>query len=149
MGEQNSGVTGPEKLYEVQDAEFFYSASLRIFGKSLNIDEVTSKIGLEPTHCHRKGERRGPRSPEYKDNMWMYTAPVREEEPLGEHLKALWEAIRDHRDYLKELKKEFTLDVFCGFRTNCQVTGLEVDHRSLEIFSALEIPFGLSITTLD
>ena len=145
----NDDVIEPAKLYEVEDSELSYRASLRISGKSLNIDEVTARLGLEPTHCHRRGERRGPRSPEYKDDMWMYTAPVREEEPLRAHLRALWEAILFHKDYLKEMKKDFTVDVFCGFRTNCQVAGLEIDYRSLEIFSALEIPLGLSITTLD
>jgi hypothetical protein len=37
------------------------------------------------------------------------------------------------------------VDVFLGYRSNCDTAGIEVPHTSLEMFSELQIPFGLSI----
>jgi Domain of unknown function (DUF4279) len=139
---------GLSVLYDVQKPEFYYSASLRISGESLDLDEITRRLGLDPTHQHRRGERQGSRS-QYEADMWAYKAPIEETEHLAIHLKVLWEAIRPQKEYLKQLKERFWVDVFCGFRTNCQVTGIEVDHRCLEIFTELEIPFGLSIINIE
>jgi hypothetical protein len=139
----------PEVLYEVEEPEFFYSASLRIFGDNVPFSEIESGLGLQATKSHRKGERRGPRSPVFKHDMWTYTTPVPEEKHLSEHLGMLWNHLQPSVAYLRELKKKWRVDVFCGFRTNCQVTGIELDYRLLEIFTELEIPFGLSIITLE
>lgn len=37
------------------------------------------------------------------------------------------------------------MDVFLGYRTNCDTAGIEVPHTSLEMFSELKIPSGISI----
>ncbi|MBX3411504.1 MAG: DUF4279 domain-containing protein [Pirellulales bacterium] len=121
------------------------SASLRIFGASLNLKEITSTLGLEPTSSHRAGERKGPKSPPYRHDMWSYSPRVAETEPLEKHIDALWSDIKSHRDYLKQLKRHATVDVFLGYRSNCDHAGVEVPHTCLEMFTELEIPFGLSI----
>ena len=124
---------------------FHYSATLRIFGQDLDLDEITRRLGVEPTTAYRKGDRRGPRSPAYKRDAWLYKAPLPEEEPLEKHIDALWAQIRPARDYLLALKKVAKVDVFLGYRTNRDTAGIEVPHTCLEMFTSLEIPFGVSI----
>lgn len=145
----NHGEARNSVVYEVPEPEFSYSAALRIFGDIKDLAAITQRLGLVPSHVHKRGERPGPRSPEYKHDMWEYTAPVAEQEPLHVHIQSLWEAIISQVGYLKELKKQVTVDVFCGFRTNCRVSGLEIGHESLVLFSELEIPLGISITVID
>ncbi len=53
--------------------------------------------------------------------------------------------VHPHVAYLKELKRRLTVDVFCGYRSNCVTAGFEVDHRALVIFTELEVPFGVSV----
>jgi hypothetical protein len=89
--------------------------------------------------------RRGPNSPPYKHDLWSYDPPIAETDQLHVHIDALWSAIRRHRGYLLELKKELTVDVFLGYRSNCCSAGVEVPAASLEMFTELQIPFGLSI----
>ena len=48
-------------------------------------------------------------------------------------------------EYLKGLKSVCKVDVFCGYRSNCDTGGFEVPHASLELFAALEVPFGVSV----
>lgn len=124
---------------------FHYSATLRIHGENVPFEEISQRLGVQPTHFRRKGERRGPRSPAYRDDAWHFQPSLPETEPLERHLEALWEVVRPHVGYLKALKHRFMIDVFCGYRANCDHAGFEVSHKCLELFTALEIPFGLSI----
>jgi hypothetical protein len=137
----------PETDHEDEPVYFAFSASLRIFGDSLAIDEITKKLSLTPTHSHRKGEQRSSRSRSapWPHDMWSYEPPVDKARPLHEHIMALWDAVRPNMAYLRDLKRQFHVDVFCGYRTNSDTAGFEVDHRCLGLFAELEVPFGVSV----
>ncbi|HXB72085.1 MAG TPA: DUF4279 domain-containing protein [Candidatus Acidoferrales bacterium] len=106
---------------------------------------VSQNLDLAPTHVHRRGELRHPSSRPYQHDMWIYEPPVKESEPLHAHIDALWAAIRDRKEYLLDLKRTATVDVFCGYRSNSDSAGVEVPYKSLQIFQELAVPFGLSI----
>ena len=128
-----------------EETYFAYTASLRIHGDNLPFKEITKRLGVQPTHAHRKGEKRGPRSPGYRDDAWHYSPNIDESRPLEEHIDSLWATLKPNADYIKSLKNHFKIDVFCGYRSNCDQAGVEVPHTSLEMFTTLEIPFGVSI----
>lgn len=122
-----------------------YSAHLRIFGDALDLDEITRTMGVQPTVAYRKGEQRGSRSPPYKHDMWMLSSDLPEERHLSEHIDLLWEKIKHRVEYLRGLKRVASVDVFLGFKSNIDHGGVEVPYTSLEMFTQLEVPFGLSI----
>jgi hypothetical protein len=124
---------------------FEYSAALRIFGAIPDLDDLTRNLGGRPSHCHRSGERRSPLAAPYEHDMWSYKAPVERTEPLHVHIDTLWATLRDRKQYLLELKKHLSVDVFLGYRSNSDNAGVEVPYRSLEMFLELQVPFGLSI----
>jgi hypothetical protein len=128
-----------------EESYFAYSATLRICGQIGNLDEITRNMGLSPTKVHRVGERRGERSPPFEHDLWSYAPSVPKGEPLAKHIDALWAAIRDKKSYLLSLKETLAVNVFLGYRSNCDTAGVEVPHASLEMFTELEIPFGISI----
>lgn len=128
-----------------EDTYFAYSATLRIFGDIPNMDEISATLGLQPTDSHRKGEKRNRRAAAYRDDMWSYSPPVDKFEPLHRHIDAMWAQLRPHKRYLLKLKRTVNVDVFLGYRSNCDTAGIEVPHVSLEMFSELKIPFGVSI----
>jgi Domain of unknown function (DUF4279) len=131
---------------EPDEANYFcFSATLRIHGDGVPFEEISERLGVEPTKLHRKGERRGPRSPAWRDDAWQFQPPLPETEPLERHIQALWEVVRPHVEYLKSLKQRFKVDVFCGYRSNCDMAGFAVSHQCLELFTALEVPFGVSV----
>jgi hypothetical protein len=119
---------------------FAYSASLRIFGDIPNLEEISSHLGFQPTNTHRKGDTPGPQAPEFHHDMWSYSPSVDKSERLERHIDALWEKLKPHKKYLLELKKSLAVDVFLGYRSNCDHAGIEVPHASLEMFAELEIP---------
>ena len=116
---------------------FKYRATLRIFGQTRDLDEITRIIGLPPTHSHRCGDRKSHRSKPFEHDMWSYKSPVPEERPLDVHIQTLWAHIGPHKDYLMGLKERLTVDVFCGYRSNCGTAGIEVSHRSLDMLIQL------------
>jgi len=123
---------------------FAYSATLRIFGSIPDLDAVSAALHLQPTHTHRKGNR-GRLRQSYDSDMWSYDSPVEKSEPLYKHIDALWAKLKPHKQYLIALKKHATVDVFLGYRSDCETAGVEVPYTSLELFTDLQVPFGLSI----
>ncbi len=131
---------------EPNEANYFcFSATLRIFGDGLPFEEISRRLRLQPTYRHRKGERRTPTSRCYREDAWHFESPLTETEPLERHIEAIWNVVRPEVEYLKSLKERFKVDVFCGYRSNCDTAGFEVSHTCLELFTALEVPFGVSV----
>src|SRR5262245_53865174 len=131
---------------EPDEANYFrFSATLRIHGDDVPFEEITGRLGVEPTDLHRRGECRGPGSPVWRDDAWHFEPALPETEPLERHIEALWQVVGPHIEYLKGLKQRFKVDVFCGYRSNCDTAGFQVSHKCLELFLALEVPFGVSV----
>jgi hypothetical protein len=123
----------------------FYSATLRISGENLNFSEIERSLMLKPTYSHRKVNQKGKRSPGFQSDMWSYQPNIDGKVELEKHILALWEKIKAHKHYLLYLKKEADIDVYLGYRSNIDTAGIEVSYKCLEMFTELEIPFGISI----
>ncbi|ADZ92035.1 DUF4279 domain-containing protein [Marinomonas mediterranea] len=131
-----------EELY------FDNSATLRIFSETkIDFEEIEKTLGITPTSKHKKGERRGAKTPPYKHDMWSLESGLKEEESLEKHLLALWGILKPHKEYLLTLKETAKIDVFCGYRSNNHIAGVDLSHQALELFSELKIDFSLSIIT--
>src|ERR1700677_4863164 len=103
---------------------FRYSATLRIFGSIPDLDVLSTRLGVSPAHTHRRGDRRSPYSQQYEHDMWIYEAPVSENEPLHVHIDTLWNVFKHRKHDLLQLKNQFTLDVFLGYRSNSDNAGI-------------------------
>jgi hypothetical protein len=137
--------TGHEENAD-EPVHFRYSATLRIFGTIPHLDDITRNLGVNPTHTHRRGERRNPLSEPFKHDMWSFKAPVERTEPLHVHIDALWATLCKRKQYLLERKRDdLTVDVFLGYRSSSDSAGVEVPYQSLQMFLELQVPFGLSI----
>jgi uncharacterized protein DUF4279 len=137
----------PQIIYPTEEPWFAFNVTLRIHGDQLNFFEISKKLGLVASHQHRRVEAKKTKGL-WEDDAWHYKPPIDESQSLSEHLMALWETIKPHVEYLRALKRIHKVDIFCGYRSNNQTAGFEVDYRCLEMFIALEIPFGISIITL-
>lgn len=146
----NSKLEVENDLYSNEEPVYFcFSATLRVFGNSLDLEDISKTLNLLPTSIHRRGERKGPHSTAYNDDLWAYQAPVPEDWPLDIHIQTLWSHLKEHKAYLLDLKRNFTVDVFCGYRSNSGIAGFQVSAQSLEIFVELDIPFGVSVIITD
>jgi len=144
------GEPGVKGLSIMDDSPFYFchSASLRIFGDIVDLSEITRIVGVNPSYMHSKGEMRSSRAKPYEHDMWLYEPDIPEDRSLSEHLDALWSAIERNAHGIKALKKSLKVDVFCGYRSNCDHAGFAVESSSLRIFHELEVPFSVSVIVL-
>ena len=126
---------------------FNHSAPLRIFGDIADLDGISASLGLSPTHTHRAGDKTSlsKHAKAYENDMWTFSPDVPKDAAIENHIDTLWRHIESNREYLLELKKTLTVDVFIGYRSNCDNAGIDIPHESLAMFSDLEIPLRLSI----
>jgi hypothetical protein len=47
------------------------NVTLALYGEELEPDEISCALGVQPTSAHRRGERRGSRSPPYSSGAWF------------------------------------------------------------------------------
>ena len=131
---------------EEQDPIYFaYSATLRIHGKNLDLDGITRIIGVQPTHIHRYGDQIEWLDTTYEDDAWHLESGLDDSTHLSEHLRIIWARIQPSTEFIRELKKRYSVSVFCGYRSDCDNAGLELPYDALKIFTELEVPFGLSV----
>ena len=128
---------------EDERSYFAHSATLRIHGKSLPFKAIEEALGVPPSHTHVTGERRRRSSRAFSDDAWHYAAPVAEDAELTEHLRCLWRTVEPAVAYLLALNAN--VDVFCGYRSNNNSGGFAVEPDALQIFTALNVPFGVSV----
>ncbi|HEU4328418.1 MAG TPA: DUF4279 domain-containing protein [Roseiflexaceae bacterium] len=131
-----------------EEPYFCFTATLRIFGERLDLEEITRQMGLEPTGTHHKGDRRSERAQPYPHDMWRYEAPVDDDQPLAVHIDRLWADIRHAAPFLRELKQIATVDIFLGYRSNWPVGQVPVPLACLEMFVELDMSFGLSVIVM-
>ncbi len=146
MTDQQNSADKKDEIEE-SSAYFTYSATLRIFGDTLDFDEISRRLGLAPTKTHRKGGRAVLGEVPSRD-MWLYRVPVDCFHHLEAHIDALWAAIKHSKDYLIALKETATVDVFLGYRSDSSTAGVTVSHTCLTMFTELELPFSLSIIVI-
>ena len=120
-----------------------YSASFRIIGEELPFEEIESTLNLTATYKHRKGDKRGTHV--LQDDRWTLESLLPEAEELGAHLEWLWSKLSSQKQYLVDLKDKYHLDVFAGYRSDCDHCGTVISAQGITICYELNIPFELSI----
>lgn len=80
---------------------FAYSASLRIGGDDIPFEEIEYTLNLSATHKHREGELQGNKrgTATCKEDKWILSSPLPENEKLEKHLDWLWENLGSHKEY--------------------------------------------------
>jgi len=139
------GGTLVERDFDNEEPYYRHSATLRIFGDGVDFEEIERTLALKPSYTHRKGESRSRSQVVNKQDMWSYQAPIPREQELEKHVEALREAVVENIGYLKDLKRRWNVDVFCGYTSNSATAGFQISPTGLRLFGELEIPLSVSV----
>jgi hypothetical protein len=115
-----------------------------ISGVGLNIEDISRVLGLAPTHVHRVGEPNMIGKP-FPHDMWMLNSELSGTEPLDAHLMWLIKKLRPHYDFIKSLKSNAELSVYCGLNCKNDQCGFSLRPEALAIFTELGIPMEVTI----
>jgi hypothetical protein len=93
-----------------------YDVALRISGKTLDVTEVTSTLGLKPTQIRIAGQRRSEKSV-WDESMWEYRVLSSKRMPwssLEKGLDRIVSIFRPHQKLLRQYQRRFRVQLFCG-----------------------------------
>jgi hypothetical protein len=124
-------------------------ATLRIFSAQTTPEEISSRLGIEPTSSHRRGEPLVPRvtgSAAARLHGWFLSseAHVRSRD-LRRHLDWLLDAVEPAADALRELARTERADVFCLWQSASGHGGPTLSPTQLARLGALGLELGLDV----
>ena len=111
-----------------------YSASLRIFDKSLDPDTVSKRLGLTPDESHRAGDphlgQSGRRYADFSVGMWSIRSLLHRSAAPDDHITGLLARLQNRGEALRELSAQgYKMDLFLG------VFGIEDGNHGFSIAS--------------
>jgi hypothetical protein len=125
------------------------AAALRIFGETLQPDEITRLLGSPPTSCRLKGDvkyrSKDGRETIAKEGMWMLNATDCEPEDANGQVMEILGRLTDDLGVWSTLSQRFGIDLYCGWFMQESNEGLEFTPATLAALSARGIRLGIDI----
>jgi len=138
-------LAGPDNTH-VDDNRQWSRASLRIFGETLQPEEIGTALGLVATRSHLKGERRSSRHKAvWRGSAWLLQSPLADESDMVDHLKWLIDVLEPKLDVIAELSNKYKIDFFCGFSSGNGQGGFRLDSLTLQRIAGFGIAFHLDL----
>ena len=85
--------------------EVTYSASLRIFDKSLDPEAISKRLGLSPDESHRAGDphlgQSGRRYADFSVGMWLIKSLLHQSAAPDDHITGLLARLQNREEALK------------------------------------------------
>jgi len=124
-----------------------YTISLRIESPDLEVAQVTSELGLQPTQTRAKGDRRSENTV-WEKALWefeVFPDDRAEWESLEAGLVELVRMLRPHLRLLQKYKESYELYLWCGVFGSGLGSGPRLSGEVLGKLSALGAPLLLAI----
>lgn len=120
------------------------AVALCVYGTELDPTEVTNLLGAEPTHAHRRGERKTLRNPPWDKGAWI--REVRRFEPIDPDamFEELLMGLSSEQAAWRNLASRFQLRVDFAVHTDVGCTFV-LSHSTVERISALGAEFQIYI----
>lgn len=112
-------------------------AALRIWGDSLDPDEISRLLGASPTTCERKGDRLVGKNARYKGvaktGGWRLVVADCNSGNLDAQIKELFAQLSSDLSVWREIGRMHRIDVFCGVFMKTENDGLVFNPTTLRI----------------
>lgn len=104
--------------------------SLRVFGESLEPDEVSALLGREPTRSHRAGDATAKNSSSVEPTgAWILDSWVSEKAEVEEHVESLLSSLSNDSDEWENLTSRFSASLLCSIFLDQYNEGFELSPR--------------------
>lgn len=118
------------------------TATLCIHARDLNIGDLTSLLGIEPTSAHVRGDKVKPGSPPASEGTWLLEAPGNL--TLAEKLSYLLETTTADQAVWDDLAASHRLRLNCAVFLHTWTDGFEVPAAVMEQIGRRHWGFGIS-----
>lgn len=129
---------------------FISRASLRVYSKSLSLDEISTTIGSEPCYGHNVGDSK-PKKPEkkYEETLWGKRSYLTEESELTAHLSELLDFMERNKHSFLLLKEKCDMDFFCYLGSENGQGGVVIPPCLSRRLSAFNLNLVLDVYLID
>ncbi len=105
--------------------------SLRVFGDSLEPEEVSALLGRDPTRCHRKGDPMGGKGVNAVEptGAWILDSVLSEKAEIEEHVETLLSSVSNDSDEWDQLTSRFSASILCSAFLDQYNEGFEISPR--------------------
>lgn len=121
--------------------------TLRIFGDKLKPEEITKKLGVEPTTSYAKGEiiKGKKRNRIAKTGRWSLDSKLEAHIGIEEKIRDLIKPILANESYWKKVTSECEVDLFCGLFMEAGNRGFDLSHEIMGKLARLCIHISFDI----
>ena len=123
--------------------------SLRISGDDLLPENITEKLGCEPTKKQIKGQifvgNKTGQEREAKTGMWNLHASDCKPENLDGQITEILNKLTSNLEVWSSISKQYKTDLFCGLFMDNTNEGLTISSDSLKLLGLRGIELGLDI----
>ena len=122
-------------------------AALCIYGETLQPDEISSALGLQPTNSGLKGQRQSkyPNARELRRSIWILDATVDEHLPLQDHLESLLDALEPRLIAISGIAKQYDTRLICGYSSEHGQGGCTFDAALLGRLAKFGVPLVVDL----
>jgi hypothetical protein len=125
------------------------AASLRIFGRDLDPDEITNLLGKGPDAAERRGQIiRNPKSGAERTarrGRWSVQVERRSPGDLDAQIAALLDGTTDDQSVWQRVTSNFDADIFCGLFLEEENEGLTIAPTTLKMLADRGLLLSLDI----
>jgi hypothetical protein len=124
-------------------------ASLRIFGDTLEPNEISKVLGCAPTASYLKGDiqtfKTSKKERIRKTGMWLLEADYRKPGDLDAQVVEIFDKLNPDLSVWASLTKKFHVDLFCDFSMKKTDEGIEISAKTLQTLGERNIPVGICL----
>jgi len=138
-----------------KESSDYFSVSFRIMGDDLDPTIITTLLGIEPDHKHKKGDSNTGKAKSgkiiyyspYSSGMWAIKSKLDKHSRIQEHIESILEQLVPKKEMLEKLHNDgFEMDFYCGyFFEKTPQPGLWITSDTLKKMGDLGIDLGIDL----
>ncbi len=122
------------------------SVTLRLFGDDLDPDEVSRKLGGQPTLARRKGDVIPDETKRVAETgSWLLSSERQSKNTLESQIEALFNRLTADVAVWRDLAGRYHADLFCGLWSEAWNRGLELSPEVVAAIGERGLRLGLDI----
>ena len=110
---------------------------LAIYGEDLDPDELTARFGCQPTHAHRRGDKRGPRSLPAQKGAWLLELRGEPPDTAEVLTRRIVQSVPSDPELWRHLKDRFVFQMRYGIHLTGWNKGFELPAELVASISRL------------
>jgi len=122
------------------------SVAVRFFGDDLDPVELTQRLGVEPTVCHRKGDSM-PNIAEQTNRTggWLLAGERQSKSSLEAQISALFDRLSGDLAVWRDLTSRYRADLFCGLWSEAWNRGVSLSPELVMRISERGLSIGFDV----